>query len=387
MAHRGQPHAEPVPDPGLSHRSVGTDDQQRDQRRQPLAIRVGCSHADVRPGQAHTLGSTLTYSTSTGTFGVDRLYWDELLRLHHTPDFETDYEYTLDHQTTDTIDQTLQRTTAEFRHHLYKSLVTHGEVGYLQLDTGDNGGTKDYFAELDFQYVKNIPYGRLNGTLDLGYNYRTVDSNSQAIQVINQSFTFVDFQPIFIPGQTLEPASIVIRDTSGLILTPGIDYTVDTSRPDGVQIRPVIGGPIDSGETVSVDYTLGPTPDTNFARVSFRSPCAMTYWKGCCRASARTCGSPRSSNRSMAAAVWYSRIQSGDYVAGVEYRFHDLTLTTEYEIYDSTLVPFNAYRATARYDHRASYDLLLTGYASYVRTDYTDLGEKNTTINANAAIT
>ena len=103
------------------------------------------------------------------------------------------------------------------------------------MDTGGNGQTQDWFAEIDFQYVKKVPLGEFQSTLFLGYNDRSVEGTQNPVTVVNQPFTFVDFLPIFIPGQTVTPSSIQLSDSTGRIFTEGIDYTLQPF-PTGVQV-------------------------------------------------------------------------------------------------------------------------------------------------------
>jgi hypothetical protein len=330
----------------------------------------------------HTLGSSLAYSTSTGIFGIEQTHLDELLRLRHTRNFETEYEYIYDQQNSDTIDQTLQRATAEFRHRLYQSLVTHGEVGLLNVDTGDGGNTQDWYVQLDAQYVKKVPYGQFNSDIFAGYNDRSIENGGNAISVVDQSFTFVGFQPIVIAGQTVNPSTIQITDpTTGRIYVEGIDYTL-LQRPTGVQVDRIIGGAIPADSTVLVDYTLEPLPDTDIKSTAFSVSLRYDILEG-----------PLNGFSPYARFSMIDQSVSGgggliqpdsvrDYLAGLEYRWRGMTLRGEYEIYDSDLAPFDAARFYFRYDFRGGYDTVISANASYIYTDYTEQDQQNTTINA-----
>jgi hypothetical protein len=307
---------------------------------------------------------------------------DERLRMFYSQKFDTEYQYIYDQQQSETVDQTLHTASAEFHHRLYDSLVTHGKMRFLQLEAGEQGSTtRDYAAFIDEQYTKRVPYGRLEASLNLGGSYRENDDGSSAVAFVDQPFVFTNFQPIFIPGQTVDPNSIVITDPSGRIYTPGIDYLV-TPRPDGVRIDRVIGGAIPDNSAVLVDYVADPIPGTQTTTASFGATLRYNITEG--------------PFRGLSPYVRYVSVQqdvSGggglivpesayDYLIGADYRIWDATFTAEYEIYDSTLVPFNALRFIARLDHRVSYASLIGATASYVKTDYVDLNQQDTVLNA-----
>jgi hypothetical protein len=333
----------------------------------------------------YTLSSTLAYSDSTGNFGIEQINVDELLRMRHTENFETQYEYIFNQQNSDVIDQTLQTFTAQFWHRLYQSLATHGRAGLLDLDTGGNGQTQDWFAEIDFQYVKKVPLGEFQSTLFLGYNDRSVEGTQNPVPVVDQPFTFVDFLPIFIPGQTVIPSSIQLSDSTGRIFTEGIDYTL-LPLPTGVQVDRILGGAIPANSTVLADYVLGALPDTDIQSSVFSIYGRYDFLRG------RLSGfSPYGRfalvNQSVSGGDGLIEPDNiRDYLAGLEYRFRGLTLRGEYELYDSDLRPFDASRFFARYDRRLSYETVLSGNASYIYTDYTEQDQQNTTVNVTGTI-
>ncbi len=338
------------------------------------------------PGNAYTLNSTGIYSDTTGNFATERFHLDERLKLRHSPKFETEYEYIFDQQNTLGVDRTLQRGTAKLRHQLYESLHTNAQIGILQLDADSASQTRDIFSTLDFEYTKKVPHGEFHGNLDLGYSYRTMSESSSPVAVVDQPGFFSGFEPIIIPGQTIDPNSLFITSPKGQIYVEGVDYTV-TPRPDGVRIDRIIGGAIPADSAVLMDYTLLPVPDTDIRTsslgLSFRYDILDGPLKGL---------SPY-----IRMAFIDQNVQGGGgiiepasvrgYIAGADYRIWDLTLTGEYEWYDSTLVPFDAVRFIAQLNHRISGDTLVTGYASYVHTDYTSLDQQNTTFNGTVTVT
>jgi hypothetical protein len=328
------------------------------------------------PQYRYSLGSTVSYSSSSGDFGSDRFHWDELLHVNHTKNFETEYEYLMDKQDIQGTEQTYQRATADFEHRLYESLVSHGKLGYVQLDYSGGAATKDVFAQSDFTYTKRVPLGRLLGTMNLGYDVRSTDSIGDAIPVVDQPVTFNSFQPILVPGTTVIPGSVVIRNsTTNVPYTPGLDYTV-TERPDGVRIDPVVGGAIPQGEPVLLNYVLGPQPESTLDTFQFSIGMRYDITRGLMRGFSPYArfGLVEQDVSGGDGLIIADSIR--DYVVGADYHIGDITLTGEYEDYQSKIIPFTAVRLAARYDHNFSTDTQVTLNTSYTLLDYTKQGER-----------
>jgi predicted porin len=76
-----------------------------------------------------------------------------------------------------------------------------------------------------------------------------------------------------------------------------------------------------------------------------------------------------------------------DYIVGADYHIYDITLTAEYEDYQSKIIPFNAVRLSARYDHNFSSDTQVTLSTSYTLLDYTMQGERTENYLASVSFT
>jgi len=131
-------------------------------------------------------------------------------------------------------------------------------VGLQQTDRNGGGDSFQTFANIDFDYRKKVPLGVLTAALGYGWNEQRNDPQTQQTFVIDDPRTFNDPQPIIIPRSGVIPGSLVVTDSSGLIIyRQGVDYTV-RALPDRLEIDRVIGGRIASGQTVLLDYELEP---------------------------------------------------------------------------------------------------------------------------------
>jgi hypothetical protein len=322
----------------------------------------------------HSIESTFNYFNQSGDFPLERIRWTEDLRLKHSKSFETEYRYVFDNQTYQGNTQTTNRGTAGFTHYLYKSLVTTGEVGIEKIDQSEGGGSLQYFANINFDYTKIVPLGTFDGGLGYAWSRQENDAND-GLDFLNQVATFNDPAPIIITAPSgVDTQSIVITDTRGLITyQPGLDYIV-RELPTRVEIDRVVGGRIDDGQSVLLDYTTLPaganTTTTNTFSLSLRYNFEEGFLKGI-SPYFRFVDQKQTVN---ADDNFESFIPNSftDTIIGVEYRIWKFTLGYEREWYDSTIQPFNATRYTARYVDRFGRDTVLNADARYEQIEYLD---------------
>lgn len=320
----------------------------------------------------HSLESSVNYFNQGGDFALERIRWTEDLRLRHSQSLETQYRYVYDQQTYLGNTQTTNRASAGFTHWLYKSLTTYGETGVEFIDQSEGGGSKELFANIQFDYTKLVPLG----TFDAGTGYawsRQENDPNDGLNFINQVATFNDPAPIILTSTSgIDAATIVLTDLSGLItFTPGLDYTV-AEFPNRIEISRVVGGRIDAGQSVLIDYTTlpagGNTSTTNVFNLSLRYNFERGVLKGL---------SPYfqfvDQRQNIDSDDQDSFIPNSytDTTVGVEYRIWKFTLGFEQEWYDSTIQPFDATRYTARYQDRIWAQTVLTADFRYEEIFYT----------------
>ncbi|HSV14560.1 MAG TPA: hypothetical protein VLI90_09880, partial [Tepidisphaeraceae bacterium] len=111
--------------------------------------------------KASSLLSSINYTNQTGDIAFNRLRWSESLRLKHSEQFLTQYNYAFDRESFQGSEQTNHRLNAGFVHHLFESLTTSGNVGGALTDLGSGGNIEQFFSSLGFDYRKNVPFGVL----------------------------------------------------------------------------------------------------------------------------------------------------------------------------------------------------------------------------------
>lgn len=324
--------------------------------------------------------SSLSVYDQTGDFPIFRARWLEQLRLYHSEALETRYQFSYDRQSfstfdenEDTLDQDRLRGVVGFTHQLYESLTTTGNVGTEWIDRSDDSGSSEYFADLNFDYNKQVPFGKLNLFLTLAYDWQNNDQQSSPIPVIDVPRQFSDPTPIILVGNNIDPSSVRITDPSGIVLyRPGEDYTV-TPFADRVEIDRVIGGRISNGQTVLIDYLTNPqaenTSTTTYYAFGGRYDIDVGE-EGIFSLFARYGRQEQTIDSDDPFA--FTPNSFTDIIYGAEYRWRGLTAGVERQNRDATISPFDATRYYVLYNHRFSRDLLANLNTTFTQIDYPD---------------
>jgi hypothetical protein len=319
------------------------------------------------------LSSLLSYFNQSGDFPYDQLQWDERLLLAHSDTFETNYQYTFLDQTVNDIDQTTNRGQVGFTHRLYKSLITSGWVGIENINRSDGSDSLTTFAHVDWDYHKSVPLGSLAAFFAVNWSRADNSQQIQPIQVVNESHTFNDPFPIVLTRQGIDPTSIRVTDTRDItVYTPGADYVV-TDFGTRVEIERVIGGRINNGQTVLLDYVIEPQGENVTTTCSFSVGGRYDIERGPLKGfSLYSRFTDQHQSIDSSDAFTFTPNSYTDTVVGAEYKIWKTTFGAEQEWYDSTLYPFNATRFFARYIDRFSQDTTAVVSATYSIIEYPD---------------
>jgi len=319
---------------------------------------------------ASSLSSSASVSDQIGNLAYSQIRLDENLRVQHSSDFQTHYDYTLDQSNISGINQLDNELDVGFVHHLFQSLTTTGDVGGSLLNETGGYEVEQIYGKLDFNYRKTVPYGLLMSNLDFGWQWLYSPEGTAETPIINQAETFNNTQPIVLTQPNIDPASIVVLSSSGVPYLRGTDFNV-TSIGNLVQIQRIVSGLIPADGSVLLDYDLLPQPANTTNTGNFGIGSRYEIEKG--------------PFKGLAPYVRYG-VQSQtidteeptqiipdsytDVVAGMDYRIWKFTFNAEQQWHDSTLVPFNASRASARFDERLDRATTASISGNYAYMDY-----------------
>lgn len=306
------------------------------------------------PENRHNLRSTLRIYDQDGPYAQSTYRLDESLRLRHTDRFETRYDLTLEQRETGGRDQNRYRLAGLARHKLFDSLVTTFNLGASQTELPDDSFTSDeYFTTLNFDYVKRVPYGQLNA--GLGLNLSQIDNSDRGnvIPIVDERITFNDPLPVIIARRNILPASIFVTNvTETRVYVEGLDYILRTFS-DRIELQRVVGGAIADGETVLIDYDLGPEPANSIQSFTHTLVLRYTIQEGRLRGlSTYLTYSDVSQDLDAADTTLFTLNDQTRLLLGAELRRGPLTLLAEHEDVSSEVSPYTLLRFQARYDQR-----------------------------------
>jgi hypothetical protein len=296
-------------------------------------------------------------------------------------------EYQGDWLDTPDIEQQNHDARARFRHQLFDSLTTTGNFGALWLDVESEDFTSDeIFGFVDFEYAKQVPYGRLLASLNVGWSQRNESARGASVQVIDNPVQFSASGIATINQRNIQLDTIVVTDITGVIVfDEGVDYTI-RAVPDRVELVRVLGGNIVDGQVVLADYIIGPEPGGETTTAFYGGGVRYTFQEGLARGlslyvNVQRQDEDRSVDDPLLDAIAIEE-DITDLRYGVEYNRWKIYLRGEFQDRDSTLSPFEAMHLEGRYTEPLGRGSVLTFSAFYdeIDNDFDDLLTQTTTL-------
>ncbi len=147
-----------------------------------------------------------------------------------------------------------QSVKGMLRHKLYQSL--HSGVFYEYIDARQPEFTQlDDRKGVDFMYEKKI---FAQGHLSLAYRYLDQQQRkygeSQALQIFQEEYLLSSTVTVPLKRPYVDPASIVVRNASGILYQLNFDYFVISLGNNYLGIQRVPGGQIPDNSLVYIDY-------------------------------------------------------------------------------------------------------------------------------------
>lgn len=324
-----------------------------------------------------SLRSTARFYDESGLADLRRYRLDELLRLQHTDDFDTRWDLTAEDSTRHDQGQRYLRAQGQARYRLFDSLVAVGTLGANRLDVEGGFHSTEYYADSQLQYTKQVPYGRFDAAIGAGFNRQENSEQGSPVLIADDRITLSDPTPTLISRRNVVEGSIVVTSADGTrVYAEGLDYTVEVF-PSHVEIRRVVGGAIAEGETLLVDYTVGPEPSNTIDSVSGNFSVRYTL--------------DETILQGLSGYLNYTKVdQSVDAVDpsrfilddvrdlryGLDYHRGFITLQAERRHHDSTIYPYDTTRLEARYDMRTGPLGVLSASVSRDINDYPQSGDQ-----------
>ena len=319
----------------------------------------------------HNLQSIGRFYDESGASALRRYRLDEILRLQHSERFDTRYDFTIEDAVRGDQWQRYLRGAGQARYTLFDSLIVIGSLGADRLDISGDFSSSQYYGDLDLQYVKRVPLGRLDAVLGGGFNRQENSEQGQPVNFNDQRITLNDSTPTIISRRNVVAGSVVVTDAAGMrVYIEGIDYTIIVF-PSHIEVQRIVGGAIAEDEVLLVDYTVGPEPASTIDSVNARFAVRYTIEEGVF-----------SGLSAYLNYIWLDQTvdtidptrfileQVKDLRYGLDYRIGQINLQAERQNHDSTIFPYDRTRLEGRYDIRLGPRGLLAASVSHEITDY-----------------
>lgn len=293
----------------------------------------------------HEFRTRVHWQEESGDFARDFFEIGPQLTLRHTDDLQTIWKYQFNRERYEGLDVETQRADVSLIHQLYTNLTTTVNVFGLYEDVENDINTTQYGALVDWQYNRKNPYGQFFANLALAYDTEEVDGDNGQRLILDESQTFRDPVAILLRNQNVVEQSIVVTDAANRrIYRKAIDYIVVRQ---GTYTRLVRNrtGDITDGQTILVDYQFRTPTDGQIDTIRVDFSMEQRFENGL-RPYYRW--SYRDQDADWSSGFARRADRTDHHRLGVNYEQKRYSLGTEFEVFDDTVDPYDAFHLNGR---------------------------------------
>ena len=314
--------------------------------------------------QQHELHTLIHWQEESGDFARDLFEFGPQLTLRHSERFQTSYKYQFNRENYERIRVTQHRGEFQFVHQLYSNLTTTGNVFGLYEKVDDDVETVQYGASIDWQYNRRNPYGHLYSNLAISFYNENFRGDNCRRLVLNEAATFRDPIAITLRNRNVVPISVVVTDSGNRrIYRAGLDY-VAVRQGTWTRISRIRTGQIADRDTVLIDYQYDTPADGKIdsLRVDFaveqRFKFGLTpYYRF----------NYRNQEVDFTTGFAVDQDRTDHHRMGLKYERERYFLSAEFEIFDDTIEPYDAFHLDGRYSFLRTPEHSLDGSARFSR--------------------
>lgn len=288
----------------------------------------------------HTYRTRLHWQEESGDFARDLFEIGPQLTLKHSDTLQSRYTYQFSGERYEGLDVQTHRADAQLIHQLYSNLTTTFDVFGLYEDVEEDTTTSQYGASVDWQYNRRNPLGQLFANLALAYDTEETRGDNGRRVILDEAQTFRDPVAVTLRNRNVIPGTVLVTDTTNRrVFRPGLDYVL-FFQGNVARITRVRTGLIADRDTVLVDYQIY-TPargQLDTIRVDFSIEQRFTggltpYYRL----------AYRNQEDDISTGFLRRADRTNHHRLGVTYEQDRYTLGAEYEIFDDTVDPYDAY--------------------------------------------
>jgi hypothetical protein len=250
------------------------EDQEEDRRLTTDKGRL--FHRLLRWGKGSSLDYDIDYENRNGFLPVRRVITNERLHLQHTKNLYSTYSH---NYTSQSRENETKSHSGDFslNHLLYQNLNTRLNLAGYSADS-EAEQTLSYGGGLSLSYTKKLPWkGRFRVGVGGGYRIDDIESQAALSEVIGEEHLVNVTRTFTLDQRFVDLSSVVVTNSAGTIVyIEGQDY--DLEQVGSVtQVNVLIGGRINVGEILSVDYRFETLPSRKFATTSYNYETAVDF--------------------------------------------------------------------------------------------------------------
>lgn len=288
----------------------------------------------------HNLRTLLRWQEERGDLARDIFEFGPQLTLKHSDSLSTVYKYRYLGEEYEDLEVGTHRGDFQLIHQLYSNLTTTVDVFGLHESIDGDVDTGQYGGFVDWQYNRRNRWGQLYANLALGYDTQESSGDDGRRIVLDEAVNFRDPVAPTLRNRNVIGTSIVVTDaTNRRVLRRGRDYIV-TQWGNVTRLSRIPTGLIADGDTVLVDYQYETPVDGQIDTVRADFSIEQRFSSGLTpyyRLSYRN----QEDDPSTGFARWADR--TDHHRLGVSYDKKRYSLGAEFEIYDDTVEPYDAF--------------------------------------------
>jgi hypothetical protein len=175
----------------------------------------------ITPDNRVLLNSNLTYRwAESDIYSTSGIALTEALNWRHTKRLSSNYNLTLNRDTTEATSIDRAALSAGLSHSLYENLTTTASVN---ADTSSSG-ERNVGGNLNLNYQRSIPGGMIYASI--GQDYRVNSPGEGLVRVVEERFTLPPDESYFLANQNVATIVSVTRD-DGSPLVAGTHYDIE----------------------------------------------------------------------------------------------------------------------------------------------------------------
>lgn len=315
--------------------------------------------------------SHITYNDQNSIYNFQRFIANENLRIKLPYNFDLVIgNYNLSISKFDEQKQKRNQVRASIRHKLYESLVSRLFIEYTNINRYVSKEIQNK-AGINFNYVKQLPYkSKIRAEYTYFKQINNTNGDPMSLFVFNEEHQLTDGEIVLLNKPYIDINSVVVSDSLGIeIFIAGQDYRL-IERDGYIEIQRIAGGPISEGELVLIDYITNQPGSYKFNLDNHHLYAGLLIYNRLVELYYRRLDQTYS-NLYMTEYLSLNEIHQN--IFGVKFEYEFAECGAEYDMFESTIVPYTMWRYYLRLnkDFNKRFVGTLNGnIRDYTLTDY-----------------